>query len=912
MNRRCIALFGICVVVLSVTISISRASTDLKSSFDLPAEALDKALRDFAIQAHCNISYEPTAVAGLQAPAIKGEFTPAGALSMMLAGTRLQAVSVNEDTIQVVEKSASKSQDASPTATNHNPTRSGSFRVAHAEAESTVPLGTPSAGDVAGSGIDDAENRSKKDLGEITVTGTHIRGIANSATPTQVYSRADIDATGSMTVQQFLQTLPQNFSGGASDSTANGMSGGGQANNHVGGSAPNLRGLGNDATLVLVDGHRVAPGNTDANFVDISMIPLTAIERIEVVTDGASAIYGADAVGGVVNIILRHQFNGAETRAQYGSVDSGSNRAIQLGQTMGQNWASGSAVLSYQYADQTPLRAADRSFTQQISGTDLFPSQVQHAAFATFNQEITRGSTLWGDATFAHRDTNSHVNLPAYTYSERDPNTIDGYGAVLGTKIDLPRSSQLETTVNYSESDTHSQTISPINGSESDAIDNWKTRTSIVSLDTNLDGVLAKLAAGTMRYAAGVQYRQESFDHNNLGRAADQFYAHRSVAGAYAELHIPIVGPTEGGGAPNMELTLADRAEHYSDFGSTNNPRAGVVWKPWSRVAMRATWGTSFKAPLLSQLNPVMTGVDADAVTDPTKGGACDTFAQGPKGICTTELIEFGGNPQLKPEKATTWTVGLDVKPESVDGLSANLTYYHIVIRGQITNPQTSVDIFDALNDESILGPSIVQRNPPSTVIAQLMSLPSYVNYYGADTSTIGALVDFRYQNLSTVKTDGLDFGASYKADVLGTRLETGVDGTYIFAFTNTFTNTAPTVSLLNTPYNPIDLRLRGRAIASRNQFTLGLFLNFINAYSDNIFTPATHVPSWTTADASLGYQFSADRSMLDGLAVGLNVINLAGRDPPSVPGNSFGVNYDGANANALGRFYTLRIGKRF
>src|ERR1700730_16264451 len=124
MNRRYIALFGICVVVLSLSISISRASTDLKSTFDLPAEALDKALRDFAIQAHCNISYEPSAVAGLQAPAIKGEFTPAGALSMMLAGTRLQAVSVNEDTIQVVEKPVFKSQSSTPTAMNQSPTGS--------------------------------------------------------------------------------------------------------------------------------------------------------------------------------------------------------------------------------------------------------------------------------------------------------------------------------------------------------------------------------------------------------------------------------------------------------------------------------------------------------------------------------------------------------------------------------------------------------------------------------------------------------------------------------------------------------------------------------------------------------------------------------------------------------------------
>jgi iron complex outermembrane receptor protein len=185
------------------------------------------------------------------------------------------------------------------------------------------------------------------------------------------------------------------------------------------------------------------------------------------------------------------------------------------------------------------------------------------------------------------------------------------------------------------------------------------------------------------------------------------------------------------------------------------------------------------------------------------------------------------------------------------------------------------------------------------------------VNYYGADTTTIGAVVDFRYQNLSTVKTSGLDFGVSYKVNALGAQIETGVDGTYIFAFKNTFTPTAPTVSLLDTPYNPIDLRLRGRAIVTEHQLSLGVFLNYVNSYSDNIVSPTTHVPSWTTADASLSYEFASSGPLRNGLSIALSIINLTGRDPPFVPGNQFGLSFDGANANALGRFYSFRIGKR-
>src|ERR1700693_755979 len=93
----------------------SSAGTEIKLRFDLPAESLDKALRDFAVQANCNISYEPSIVIGLQTPAINGEFTVGRVLSLLLDGTRLRAVNVNENTIQILEKTQSTSRDAAST-----------------------------------------------------------------------------------------------------------------------------------------------------------------------------------------------------------------------------------------------------------------------------------------------------------------------------------------------------------------------------------------------------------------------------------------------------------------------------------------------------------------------------------------------------------------------------------------------------------------------------------------------------------------------------------------------------------------------------------------------------------------------------------------------------------------------------
>src|ERR1700733_2756675 len=113
--------------------STSALATDIKLHFDLPAGPMDKALRDFAVQANCNISYEPSIVAGLQAPAIKGEFTVDGVLSIMLTGTRLRAVNVNEDTIQILAKPAATTQDSTAMQRSDYAPSTGVVRVATAD-----------------------------------------------------------------------------------------------------------------------------------------------------------------------------------------------------------------------------------------------------------------------------------------------------------------------------------------------------------------------------------------------------------------------------------------------------------------------------------------------------------------------------------------------------------------------------------------------------------------------------------------------------------------------------------------------------------------------------------------------------------------------------------------------------------
>jgi iron complex outermembrane receptor protein len=848
----------------SVALAASQIGSAIKSRFALPAEPLGKALRDLAVQANCNISYEPSIVAGLSAPAVSGNFTLQDVLSLLLKGTSLHALYVNADTLQIVEGDAS---------------------TAH------------------------VQHHDDKDIEEIIVTGTHIRGTKDSPSPVQVFTRADIDATGMFTVQQFLQTLPQNL-GDTSENTIVGIAGSGRIANTVNGSAPNLRGIGSEATLVLINGHRVAPGNSDGSFVDVSMIPLAAVERIEIVTDGASAIYGSDAVGGVVNIILRSKIDGAESRALFGAVGTGSMHDVQAAQTVGDTWSTGSAVLSYQYSDQTPLSAGSRDYLQSVLlPFNLLPEQVQHSAFANIDQEIEPGFELHGDAIYSHRSTSSVFSVGDATYGNFytvAPSRIDSYSASLGSTLALPRQSKLAIVATYSESDTNQQDFQTP-PADAPLVASLKTKSTLVSLDANVDGVLAALPSGLAHYAVGAQYRRESFGNTYYFPPTDNtFYPTRNVAGGYLELRIPVVGRSEGGhGDPALELTLADRAEHYSDFGAANNPQIGAIWKPFSSLVVRSTYGTSFKAPTLSNLNPVPSQVVPfpGFLFNPVLGGIPNPNV----------LIVNGGNPDLRPEKATVWTVGLDFKPMEIDGFTAKLTFYDIVFKHEITAFSTSVNTANAFVDEAILGPQIVIRNPPSPLLQQYISAPSYQNPYNLDPSSIGAILDDRYLNLSTVKTRGLDFGIDYKTTLSGSLIDTGIDGTRIFAFENQFTSSAPITSFLSTTYNPVDLRLRGRATVTRGPLSAGVFMNFTNAYRDTNIVPNGHVSSWTTVDAVVSYEFGSTEGPLSGVTAALNVTNLTDRDPPYVS-NPFGypITYDGINANALGRFFSLRLQKRW
>ena len=169
-----------------------------------------------------------------------------------------------------------------------------------------------------------AQEPGAKPVEEIYVTGSRIGRTSDFESPSPIasFSRDDLSKSGYNNLQQLMEKQP--FTGNGTFSTR----GNNQDSTANGAASISLRGLGADATLVLVNGRRVAISafaeSITTNFVDINSIPVAAIERIEVLKDGASAVYGSDAVAGVVNIILRKDFEGFEISAGGGwTTESG-------------------------------------------------------------------------------------------------------------------------------------------------------------------------------------------------------------------------------------------------------------------------------------------------------------------------------------------------------------------------------------------------------------------------------------------------------------------------------------------------------------------------------------------------------------------------------------------------------------
>jgi iron complex outermembrane receptor protein len=208
-----------------------------------------------------------------------------------------------------------------------------------------------------------------RELEHIIVTGYVVPRIGDGPAPVTSLDSNYAQRRGATTVQSVLQSLPQNV-GSFTPALNAGF-------NYVpGASSLNLRGLGENNTLVLIDGQRQVPyplaQDGTSNFVDINSVPLAAVDRIEILRDGASATYGADAIAGVVNIILKDEYNGADLYTHYGITQRGDGvecRASLSGGIASKLWNDASKfsiITAFDYYELDPIKASDRGFSSNV------------------------------------------------------------------------------------------------------------------------------------------------------------------------------------------------------------------------------------------------------------------------------------------------------------------------------------------------------------------------------------------------------------------------------------------------------------------------------------------------------------------------------------------------------------------
>src|SRR5882672_6680195 len=207
-------------------------------------------------------------------------------------------------------------------------------------------------------------------LEEVVVTGTHIRGAEVAGSKVILISREQIDASGYGRVEDVLATVTQNFNRANAAVSEPGFFN----LNH--GAEVQLRGLGVGTTLTLVNGQRQGASGWQGSFTDVSTIPVSAIERIEILPEGTAALYGSDAIGGVVNIILRRNFEGVEARVRGSTTDSdATERSAAL--LLGHAGAHGNVIAGFQFNDSDALRCSARAYCaanadfRRFGGTDL-------------------------------------------------------------------------------------------------------------------------------------------------------------------------------------------------------------------------------------------------------------------------------------------------------------------------------------------------------------------------------------------------------------------------------------------------------------------------------------------------------------------------------------------------------------
>lgn len=851
-------------------------------------------------------------------------------------------------------------------------------------------------------------------LDEIVVTGTLLRGVAPSGSEVVSVGREEITATGATSTAQLLATVPQAASFNSRPIVS------AVSSSQITINRPNLRNLpgasgGGSSTLVLVDGHRLPGMGVRQTVPDPDAIAPGAIDRVEIVLDGGSSIYGADAVGGVINFITRKNFDGAEAKARYGFGKDYQSADTSL--TIGKIWGPASAYLSYNYAWHDSLYGRDRDYVRRLDYTtglpldltcapgnvsigasvyalpnltlgagnrcDLsdnrtfYPTEKRHSLFGgaaydnggpvTFDlkgfymHRVNEGNggpltatatiapvnpfapglvfnpfyrSVGGANAFAAQSVSMDFT-PVLGSSSNQRTALETWGFTPSMAADLGHGWQLRVLGNFGKGRSEVKNEKLDDGTLSTlvltgafdpynlanpanaavlptlrALDYGLGKNELVNGRVILDGDLVTLPGGAIKVAVGAEYIHEKYESRIDGTVApwelDAVPLNsdkRDVGAVFGEMQVPLVGDgNQMTGVHSLSLSASGRWDHYSDFGGTFNPKFGLNYEPLDWVQLRGTWGKSFQAPSLA---------DGAGAAPPTIFAFPLVIFANPAVAAVpgqAQVFLGGGGTDLKPQKSTTWSLGFDVKPPVVEGLSMTLNYYNIKFKNLIDIPPVfNPGVFYTLfTGNYIMNPTIAQVQ---ALAAQAPGGLAAVSPYTVTPGQVYSIADGRRTNLAEVETDGLDFSIDYQTDTGFGSIYGNVGGNYVL---NRKEKAVAGAAFVNTVANQSRFQLSTTLGAVFGNLRAQATLNHLGGW-DVAALPSnlnqSRIKSFNVVNTFVEYDFNGEGVTKD-LSLTFNIDNIFDQDPPGYNGvlNSL----DGYAVSSIGRVVQVGVSKKF
>ena len=569
-------------------------------------------------------------------------------------------------------------------------------------------------------------------------------------------------------------------------------------------------------------------------------------------------------------------------------------------------------MAAFDYRKSTPFTAGQRSYTQNLYPTaNLVTGQRQYSAVLSGHQQLNDRLTFDLDGHFNDRKSRNCVIFSATSDCTVSGNDITvfsrSWSVSPAIKFETADRWEFRLAGTLSESRADQRGDMYLGGLAYARQRNVYVN-RMKSLEASTSGSLFELPGGTAKLAAGGGLRDASFDIQAVaytGGAAvplANFAVDRQTYYAYGELSLPLIGPRND--IPFIErlnITGAVRYEDVSHVGKVATPKLGLIYAPSADLALKFSWGKSFKAPTLYQTGQPKVGASQIG----------STFFVPPSPTPGTVLYLAGGNPDLKPERATNWTATVTFTPQIIDKLRIDFSYFRVKYRDRIVSPipLNSQAFSDIYSNYVTLNPSREQ------ILSAISNVPVIYDQGGGDvrSANVVAIVTNYLQNAARQSIEGVDLAADYSFDLnSSSQLHWSAAASYLKS-SQQLSISQPSVQLAGIVFHPPHWRARSSLDWQRGNFSLSGTFSYIGGLLDNRLEPFVHVGSFKSVDAVARLDTTKATGVFAHMSFTLSLLNVFNEKPSLVRTfSSQSYPYDSTNFPSIGRFVSFTISRTF